>query len=145
MIRRRRNNVEETEANKSIAVSELCRRKRFINELDGVFLRRKLKKHKTRILALRGFCLRLMSASYNAFGQKSEPNPNSLGKFGTGSKTVPQPNDEKSHSYEWLVVWLGNKDSNPDIQSQSLLCYRYTIPQCLLCDTHYSTEKNACQ
>ena len=35
MIRRRRNNVEETEANKSIAVSELCRRKRFINELDG--------------------------------------------------------------------------------------------------------------
>lgn len=34
MIRRRRSNVKESEANKSIAVSELCRRKRFINELD---------------------------------------------------------------------------------------------------------------
>ncbi len=26
-------------------------------------------------------------------------------------------------------VWLGNLDSNQDKQSQSLLCYRYTIPQ----------------
>lgn len=26
--------------------------------------------------------------------------------------------------------WLGNLDSNQDKQSQSLLCYRYTIPQC---------------
>ena len=25
--------------------------------------------------------------------------------------------------------WLGNLDSNQDKQSQSLLCYRYTIPQ----------------
>ena len=24
--------------------------------------------------------------------------------------------------------WLGNLDSNQDKQSQSLLCYRYTIP-----------------
>jgi hypothetical protein len=28
--------------------------------------------------------------------------------------------------------WLGNLDSNQDKQSQSLLCYRYTIPQELL-------------
>jgi hypothetical protein len=26
------------------------------------------------------------------------------------------------------VSWLGNLDSNQDKQSQSLLCYRYTIP-----------------
>ena len=26
--------------------------------------------------------------------------------------------------------WLGNRDSNPNKQSQSLSCYRYTIPQC---------------
>ena len=28
-----------------------------------------------------------------------------------------------------LTGWLGNLDSNQDKQSQSLLCYRYTIPQ----------------
>jgi hypothetical protein len=28
-----------------------------------------------------------------------------------------------------FVSWLGNLDSNQDKQSQSLLCYRYTIPQ----------------
>ena len=50
----------------------------------------------------RGLC----QQATTPYGQKSEPNPNSLGKFGTGSKTVPQPNDEKSHSHEWLVVWL---------------------------------------
>ena len=31
--------------------------------------------------------------------------------------------------------WLRKKDSNPHIQSQSLLCYLYTIPQHLLCDS----------
>ncbi len=29
----------------------------------------------------------------------------------------------------WMRRWLGNLDSNQDKQSQSLLCYRYTIPQ----------------
>ena len=29
--------------------------------------------------------------------------------------------------------WQPNRDSNPNIQSQSLLCYRYTIPQRLRC------------
>ena len=28
-----------------------------------------------------------------------------------------------------ILYWLGNLDSNQDKQSQSLLCYRYTIPQ----------------
>ena len=28
-------------------------------------------------------------------------------------------------------LWLRNRDSNPNKQSQSLPCYRYTIPQCL--------------
>ena len=28
--------------------------------------------------------------------------------------------------------WQRNRDSNPNIQSQSLLCYRYTIPLCWL-------------
>ena len=29
-------------------------------------------------------------------------------------------------------AWLGNLDSNQDKQSQSLLCYRYTIPQWII-------------
>ena len=29
-----------------------------------------------------------------------------------------------------VFFWLGNRDSNPNKQSQSLSCYRYTIPQC---------------
>ena len=33
--------------------------------------------------------------------------------------------DDQSSSGDWL----GNLDSNQDKQSQSLLCYRYTIPQ----------------
>ena len=28
--------------------------------------------------------------------------------------------------------WLGNRDSNPNKQSQSLSCCRYTIPQYLV-------------
>lgn len=27
------------------------------------------------------------------------------------------------------ILWLWNRDSNPNKQSQSLSCYRYTIPQ----------------
>ena len=30
--------------------------------------------------------------------------------------------------------WLGNRDSNPNKQSQSLSCCRYTIPQCARTD-----------
>ena len=29
-----------------------------------------------------------------------------------------------------VLLWLRNRDSNPNKQSQSLSCYRYTIPQC---------------
>ncbi len=34
-----------------------------------------------------------------------------------------------------LTFWLPDEDSNPDKQSQSLPCYRYTIGQCLTCFT----------
>ena len=33
-----------------------------------------------------------------------------------------------------LEKWLRKKDSNPHVQSQSLLCYLYTIPQYLCCN-----------
>jgi hypothetical protein len=32
-------------------------------------------------------------------------------------------------AFSAICCWLGNLDSNQDKQSQSLLCYRYTIPQ----------------
>ena len=38
-----------------------------------------------------------------------------------------------------LFYWLGNRDSNPNRQSQSLLCYRYTIPQ-WICYLDYYTH-----
>ena len=42
----------------------------------------------------------------------------------------PQPRTQKLNpSYDGLNFWLGYTDSNRDIQSQSLLCYHYTIPQ----------------
>ena len=37
---------------------------------------------------------------------------------------------KKSTSRNLSIFWLGNRDSNPNKQSQSLSCYRYTIPQC---------------
>ena len=36
---------------------------------------------------------------------------------------------EKSTDKVDAFFWLGNRDSNPNKQSQSLSCYRYTIPQ----------------
>jgi hypothetical protein len=36
--------------------------------------------------------------------------------------------------------WLGNLDSNQDKQSQSLLCYRYTIPQGIVEQFQYVIE-----
>ena len=42
--------------------------------------------------------------------------------------------NEKKHRFCGASFWQGNRDSNPNIQSQSLLCCRYTIPLCL---THY--------
>ena len=37
---------------------------------------------------------------------------------------------ERKNDHRMMVVflWQRNRDSNPNIQSQSLLCYRYTIP-----------------
>ena len=37
---------------------------------------------------------------------------------------------KKSSFRRTRIFWLGNRDSNPNKQSQSLSCYRYTIPQC---------------
>ena len=42
----------------------------------------------------------------------------SAGPFGAGDESKSSKNE----------IWLGNLDSNQDKQSQSLLCYRYTIP-----------------
>ena len=50
--------------------------------------------------------------------------------------SIPLPYDEKSHPFGWLVVWQRNRDSNPNIQSQSLLCYRYTIPLCKILSSY---------
>ena len=35
----------------------------------------------------------------------------------------------KGSDLNGVFIWLGNRDSNPNKQSQSLSCYRYTIPQ----------------
>ena len=47
------------------------------------------------------------------------------------------------------LCWLRNRDSNPNKQSQSLSCYRYTIPQNLLhlvCNVNnYSSKCLFCQ
>ena len=45
----------------------------------------------------------------------------------SGSDTAKQKTDHKGR----FLFWLRNQDLNPDEQSQSLLCYRYTIPQLL--------------
>ncbi len=37
---------------------------------------------------------------------------------------------KKTPSVDEVFYWLGNRDLNPNKQSQSLSCYRYTIPQC---------------
>ena len=45
-------------------------------------------------------------------------------------------------------IWLGYRDSNPNIQSQSLLCYRYTISHCCVCSLeqiYYTTTDFICQ
>ena len=42
----------------------------------------------------------------------------------------------KKNSPVGLFYWLRNRDSNPNKQSQSLSCYRYTIPQYLFCNAN---------
>ena len=50
------------------------------------------------------------------------PQP-SIRRLGTGGTEK-----EKSETTEVVSLWQREKDSNPHIQSQSLLCYPYTIP-----------------
>ena len=46
---------------------------------------------------------------------------------------IPPPRKRKTDHREMVCFsWQRNRDSNPNIQSQSLLCYRYTIPLCWL-------------
>ncbi len=48
-----------------------------------------------------------------------------------------------------VFCWLGNRDSNPNKQSQSLSCYPYTIPQYLILPRlgleYYTTSFGRCQ
>ena len=41
-----------------------------------------------------------------------------------------QKEKKTDHKKRSVFFWLGNRDSNPNKQSQSLSCCRYTIPQC---------------
>lgn len=41
--------------------------------------------------------------------------------------------DKKEHLQMQMLLWLPNEDLNPDKQSQSLSCCRYTIGQYLSC------------
>ena len=40
----------------------------------------------------------------------------------------PFAEKEKLQPFGWSFIWQRMKDSNPHIQSQSLLCYLYTNP-----------------
>ena len=46
---------------------------------------------------------------------------------------------EKAPTKRLVLFWLRNRDSNPNKQSQSLSCYRYTIPQRLTDKDYYIT------
>ena len=49
----------------------------------------------------------------------------------TTTRYTKSNNYKKNQPY-WTgsLVWQRNRDSNPNKQSQSLSCYRYTIPLC---------------
>ena len=47
----------------------------------------------------------------------------------------------KGSDLNGVFIWLGNRDSNPNKQSQSLSCYRYTIPQNLQHDYYITFFK----
>ena len=42
--------------------------------------------------------------------------------------TLYNPDKKTDHEKHGLFYWQRNRDSNPNKQSQSLSCYRYTIP-----------------
>ena len=53
---------------------------------------------------------------------------------------------KKNRPQKWSVfLWLGNRDSNPNKQSQSLSCCRYTIPQDYWNGLYCSTTDFVCQ
>ena len=44
-----------------------------------------------------------------------------------------EPHSSALPKLRYTRIWLRNRDSNPNKQSQSLSCYRYTIPQFPFC------------
>ncbi len=55
------------------------------------------------------------------------------------------PSQTKKAPLLRCFVWLGNRDSNPNKQSQSLSCCRYTIPQCFSNGIYCITSFFVCQ
>ena len=51
-------------------------------------------------------------------------------------------NKKAASLLRYCFFWLGNRDSNPNKQSQSLSCYRYTIPHR---EEYYIHSERKCQ
>lgn len=47
--------------------------------------------------------------------------------FLCGMQSIRREKTKTAPQRVLFLFWLGYRDSNPNIQSQSLLCYRYTI------------------
>ena len=69
--------------------------------------------------------LRLTSQLVDLREGYANPAPLALGF--KSSISLP-PKNKTDHRMMVCFVWQRNRDSNPNIQSQSLLCYLYTIP-----------------
>ena len=69
--------------------------------------------------------LRLKSELFDLRSGYANPAPLALW-FGILYSTAKGKKND--HPMMVVFLWQGNRDSNPKIQSQSLLCYRYTIP-----------------
>ena len=65
-------------------------------------------------------------ASLSIFGWGMRP-PR-LWRWGSNPLFRCRQKNKTDHQMMVCFVWQRNRDSNPNIQSQSLLCYRYTIP-----------------
>ena len=82
-------------------------------------------------------CLRL--------GGNANPAPR-IGSALRFESSIPLPKERKNdHRVMVVFLWQGNRDSNPNIQSQSLLCCRYTIPLYLVDGYYFSIMILICQ
>ena len=73
--------------------------------------------------------LRLTSELVDLRSGYANPAPCGAVVLGSYSRAKGKKTD---HRVMVCFLWLGNRDSNPNKQSQSLSCCRYTIPQCRL-------------